>query len=85
MKWVRGELIASGSQAKIYLGLNVTTGEMIAVKQAERPETASDRADSRQQLMLNTLRSESDVMKDLDHINIVQYLGIEETNEYISM
>ncbi len=79
MKWVRGELIGRGSYGKVYLGLNATTGEMIAVKQVEKPKTASDRADSRQQLVVNALKSESDVLKDLDHINIVQYLGIEET------
>ena len=47
-KWVRGELIGKGTYGRVYLALNVTTGEMIAVKQVEIPKTASDRDDSRQ-------------------------------------
>ncbi|GJE92098.1 Pkinase-domain-containing protein [Phanerochaete sordida] len=32
-RWVRGELIGRGSYGKVYLDLNVNTGEMMAVKQ----------------------------------------------------
>jgi hypothetical protein len=63
----------------------VTTGEMIAVKQVEMPRTASDLQDQRQKAVIDALRFESATLKDLDHGNIVQYLGVEQTSEYLSM
>jgi serine/threonine protein kinase len=58
---------------------------MIAVKQVEIPKTASDQDDGRQVLVVEALRSESDTLKDLDHPNIVQYLGFEQTTDFLSM
>jgi serine/threonine protein kinase len=69
----------------VYLALNATTGEMIAVKQVEIPRTASDKNDSRQVSVVQALKSESETLKDLDHPNIVQYLGFEETPNFLSM
>jgi hypothetical protein len=84
-KWVRGELIGRGTYGKVYLALNVTTGEMIAVKQVEIPRTASDKNDSRQVSVVQALKLESETLKDLDHPHIVQYLGFEETPTNLSM
>jgi serine/threonine protein kinase len=84
-KWVRGELIGKGTYGRVYLALNATTGEMIAVKQVEIPRTASDKNDSRQVTVVQALKSESETLKDLDHPNIVQYLGFEETMYNLSM
>jgi mitogen-activated protein kinase kinase kinase len=84
-KWVRGELIGRGTYGKVYLALNATTGEMMAVKQVEMPRTASDLSDQRQTTVVQALKSESDTLKDLDHMNIVQYLGFEETPKHLSM
>lgn len=58
---------------------------MIAVKQVEIPRTASDREDFRQVSVVEALKSESETLKDLDHPHIVQYLGFEETPEFLSM
>lgn len=69
----------------MYLALNATTGEMMAVKQVEIPQTASDKNDSRQATVVSALKSESETLKDLDHPNIVQYLGFEETPTNLSM
>lgn len=82
---MRGELIGKGTYGRVYLALNATTGEMIAVKQVEIPRTASDREDSRQVSVVEALKSESETLKDLDHPHIVQYLGFEETPEFLSM
>lgn len=60
---------------RVYLGLNATTGEMLAVKQVEMPKTASDRANDRQVHTIAALKSEIQLLKDLDHPNVVQYLG----------
>lgn len=65
--------------------MNATTGEMIAVKQVEIPRTENDRNDSRQVTVVEALKLESETLKDLDHQNVVQYLGFEETPRYLSM
>lgn len=75
--WVKGELIGKGSFGKVYLALNATAGEMIAVKQVEVPQTLSDKNSDKQKEVVDTLHSEVENMKDLDHFNIVQYLGFE--------
>ncbi|KAK2461990.1 hypothetical protein APHAL10511_006453 [Amanita phalloides] len=84
-KWVRGELIGKGTFGRVYLAMNANTGEMMAVKQVERPQTASDRNDSRQTSMVLALKLESETLKDLDHPHIVQYLGYEETPTNLSI
>ncbi|KAF8807311.1 Pkinase-domain-containing protein [Phlegmacium glaucopus] len=84
-KWVRGELIGQGTYGRVYLALNATTGEMIAVKQVELPRTASDKNDSRQHAVVQALKMESETLKDLDHPHIVQYLGFEETPSNLSI
>ncbi|KAJ7198255.1 kinase-like domain-containing protein [Mycena pura] len=84
-KWVRGELIGRGTYGRVYLALNVTTGEMMAVKQVESPRTASDWNDSRQTSVVQALKFESETLKVLDHPNIVQYLGFEETPTNLSI
>lgn len=84
-KWVKGDLIGKGTYGRVYIALNATTGEMIAVKQVERPRTDSDREDSRQKGVVAALKSEIDTLKDLDHPNIVSYLGFEETAKFLHL
>lgn len=84
-KWVKGDLIGKGTYGRVYIALNATTGEMIAVKQVERPRTDSDREDSRQKGVVAALKSEIDTLKDLDHPNIVSYLGFEETPKFLHL
>ncbi|KDR84893.1 hypothetical protein GALMADRAFT_217973 [Galerina marginata CBS 339.88] len=84
-KWVRGELIGKGTYGRVYLALNATTGEMIAVKQVELPQTLSDKNDSRQHTVVQALKMESETLRDLDHPHIVQYLGFEETPANLSI
>ena len=65
--------------------MNASTGEMMAVKQVELPQTASDRNDTRQTSVVQALKLESETLKELDHPHIVQYLGFEETPLNLSM
>jgi mitogen-activated protein kinase kinase kinase len=65
--------------------MNLTTAEMIAVKQVELPRTPSDHQDQRQKAVVDALKFESATLKELDHPNIVQYLGVEQTPEFLSM
>lgn len=83
--WVKGELIGKGTFGKVYLALNATTGEMMAVKQVEVPYTSSDKASLRQREVIEALHSEVETLKDLDHLNIVQYLGFEALNDVYSL
>lgn len=75
VNWVKGELIGKGSYGRVYIALNVTTGDMMAVKQVELPATEIERHDSRQQGMIKALRDEIELLKGLEHKNIVAYLG----------
>lgn len=84
-KWVKGELIGRGTYGQVFLALNVTTGDMLAVKQVELPKTRSDREDARQQGMVASLKAEIELLKDLDHPKIVQYLGFEESASHLSI
>lgn len=83
--WVKGELIGKGSFGKVYLALNATAREMIAVKQVEVPQTLSDKSSAKQKEIIDTLHSEVETMKDLDHFNIVQYLGFEALPDFYNL
>ncbi|WWC86729.1 uncharacterized protein L201_001607 [Kwoniella dendrophila CBS 6074] len=85
VNWVKGELIGKGSYGRVYIALNVTTGDMMAVKQVELPVSEIDRNDKRQLGMIKALRDEIELLKDLEHINIVAYLGYETSEEYLSI
>ncbi|WFC97612.1 mitogen-activated protein kinase kinase kinase [Malassezia yamatoensis] len=84
-KWVKGDLIGKGTFGRVYLALNATTGEMIAVKQVELPQTSADRDSSRQRDVVAALRSEIETLKDLDHPNVVTCLGFEQTSDTLSI
>ncbi|KIJ45527.1 hypothetical protein M422DRAFT_166302 [Sphaerobolus stellatus SS14] len=84
-KWIKGDLIGKGTYGRVYLALNATAGEMMAVKQVELPKTESDRDDIRQKQVVDALLSESETLKDLDHPNIVQYLGFEHSADHLSI
>ncbi|KAF7312580.1 MAP kinase kinase kinase [Mycena indigotica] len=81
-KWVRGELIGRGTYGRVYLGMNAVTGEMIAVKQVDYP---SDERDLRAREVVKALRLEHEMLKDLSHPNVVEYLGFEETPTQLSL
>ncbi|KAK9234185.1 hypothetical protein V1525DRAFT_77679 [Lipomyces kononenkoae] len=83
--WVKGELIGKGTFGRVYLALNATTGEMIAVKQVDVPQTASDKDSVKQREVVDALNAEVETMKDLDHLNIVQYLGYEALPDVCSL
>ena len=85
MTCVKGDLIGKGTYGRVYLGLNATTGDMIAVKQVEMPRNDTEREDARQTGMIEALKSEIALLKDLDHPKVVAYLGWEESEDFLSM
>lgn len=75
ISWVRGELIGRGSLGTVWKGLNRKTGQLMAVK-----EVASDAHDKSEEIFRTSLQNEISLYKDLQHPNIVSYLG----NDYIN-
>jgi mitogen-activated protein kinase kinase kinase len=84
-KWMRGQLIGKGTFGRVYLGMNTTTGELLAVKQVEVNQNAANTDPAKIREMVKALDIEIDTMKDLDHVNIVQYLGCERKEYSISI
>ena len=90
IKWVRGELIGGDpSGVGVYVGLNVKTGEMMAVKQAEIPHLGNvnyGRSELlKQREAVRKLQREGELLAGLHHPNIVQYLSYEETNSICNL
>lgn len=83
-KWLKGELIGKGQFGYVYLAMNITTGEMLAVKQVDLPRKIHH-ASNINVSALEILNVEIETMRDLDHLNVVQYLGYERTPERISI
>lgn len=84
-RWVRGELIA-GSSIRVYHAMNSTTGEIMAVKQVERPKTTSVGNDGRKQMAaIEAMKSEGAILATLDHPHVIQYLGFEETPDFLNI
>jgi len=63
--WKKGELIGCGSYGKVYIGLNETSGVLMAVKELRAGSDPEVKA----------LQAEISLMRSLRHENIVQYLG----------
>ncbi|KAF8274896.1 hypothetical protein EI94DRAFT_1560310 [Lactarius quietus] len=82
IKWIKGALIGAGSFGKVYLGMDATNGLLMAVKQVEVPTTASD---ERKKTMIDALEREIELLKDLQHENIVQYLYSSSDDEFFNI
>lgn len=85
LKWTRVGLLGKGTNTKLYAARSITTGEMLAVKQAEIHRTRSEQDDARQVTTLNSLKAERNALEQLDHPNIVHCFGFEETPNFFSV
>jgi len=74
IKWIKGALIGAGSFGSVYLGMDAHSGLLMAVKQVELP-IGSARNEERKRSMVSALEREIELLKELQHENIVQYLG----------
>ncbi|KAF7304908.1 STE11-like protein [Mycena kentingensis (nom. inval.)] len=83
-KWIKGALIGAGSFGKVYLGMDAASGLLMAVKQVELP-TGSAPNQERKKSMLSALEREIELLKDLQHVNIVQYLYSSLDDEYLNI
>lgn len=84
-KIIRGQLIGKGTYGRVYLGMNATSGEFLAVKQVEVNQKAALHDKERVKEMVAALDQEIDTMQHLEHANIVQYLGCERKEFSISI
>lgn len=84
-RWFKGQLIGKGTYGRVYLGMNATTGEFLAVKQVEVSAKAAGNDKDKIREMVAALDQEIDTMQHLDHVNIVQYLGCERKEMSISI
>ncbi|PPQ72592.1 hypothetical protein CVT26_003695 [Gymnopilus dilepis] len=83
-KWIKGALIGAGSFGKVYLGMDASSGLLMAVKQVELP-TGSAPNQERKKSMLSALEREIELLKNLQHENIVQYLYSSVDDEYLNI
>lgn len=72
IKWIRGALIGSGSFGNVYLAMDAQRGLLMAVKQVQLK--SSSHSQERMRSMLAALEREIELLKTLQHENIVQYL-----------
>ena len=85
IRWTAGQLIGQGAFGKVFHALNLDNGEFMAVKQILGGD------DSQIKKSIESLQREIELLKELDHDNIVRYLGYENKDntfnvflEYIS-
>ncbi|MCJ1481250.1 hypothetical protein MMC06_001407 [Schaereria dolodes] len=84
-KIFRGQLIGKGTYGRVYLGINATTGDVLAIKQVEVNPKAAGQDKDKMKDMVGALDQEIDTMQHLEHPNIVQYLGCERKEYSISI
>ncbi|KAI7862461.1 kinase-like domain-containing protein [Spinellus fusiger] len=74
VQWIRGQLLGKGSFGRVYLAFNIDTGDVMAVKQVELC-SPHERLNVHEKDMVHALHQEMVLLRDLEHDNIVQYLG----------
>ncbi|KAI9679114.1 MAG: ATP binding [Trizodia sp. TS-e1964] len=83
--WMKGALIGQGSFGSVYLALHSITGELMAVKQVEMPSNAGSVMDNKKKGMVEALKREIGLLRELQHPNIVQYLGSSSDDEHLNI
>ena len=85
VSWMQGALIGQGSFGSVFLALHAVTGELMAVKQVEVPSNSNSALDKKKENMVTALKREIDLLRDLQHENIVQYLGSNSDDEHFNI
>ncbi|KAJ6903427.1 mitogen-activated protein kinase kinase kinase NPK1-like isoform X4 [Populus alba x Populus x berolinensis] len=73
IRWRKGELIGCGAFGRVYMGMNLDSGELLAIKQVSI--AASSASKEKTQAHIRELEEEVKLLKNLSHPNIVRYLG----------
>ncbi|KAG2272981.1 hypothetical protein Bca52824_067536 [Brassica carinata] len=72
IRWRKGELIGCGAFGRVYMGMNLDSGELLAIKQVL---IAPNNAKEKTQGHIREIEEEVRLLKNLSHPNIVRYLG----------
>ncbi|CAA0834761.1 Mitogen-activated protein kinase kinase kinase 3 [Striga hermonthica] len=72
IRWRKGELIGCGAFGRVYMGMNLDSGELLAVKEVA---VATNSTSKKTQGYIDELEKEVNLLKNLSHPNIVRYLG----------
>ncbi|KAK1416971.1 hypothetical protein QVD17_26091 [Tagetes erecta] len=73
IRWRKGELIGCGAFGRVYMGMNLDSGELLAVKQVSVVVNTASK--DKTQAHIRELEEEVKLLKNLSHPNIVRYLG----------
>lgn len=71
IRWQHGKYLGGGSYGSVYLGINLDTGELLAVKEIKVQDPNNWRR------FKSMIQEEMAVMEKISHPNIVQYIGVE--------
>lgn len=71
LRWQQGAFIGGGANGNVYIGFNLDSGGIMAVKEIRVQDLSNSPA------LYKQIKDESDVMSMLSHPNIVEYFGIE--------
>ncbi|KAL5786605.1 hypothetical protein ACOSQ2_008997 [Xanthoceras sorbifolium] len=83
IRWRKGELIGCGAFGRVYMGMNLDSGELLAVKQVLI--AANGASKEKAQAHVKELEEEVKLLKDLSHQNIVRYLGTVREEESLNI
>lgn len=74
VRWEQGRLIGQGAFGRVYHGINLDTGEFLAVKQVNIGPESNDASKQKRH---DALSRELELLQELDNEFIVRYLGFE--------
>ncbi|XP_059649988.1 mitogen-activated protein kinase kinase kinase NPK1 isoform X2 [Cornus florida] len=83
IRWRKGELIGCGAFGRVYMGMNLDSGELLAVKQVSI--AANSASKEKTQAHIKELEEEVKLLKNLSHPNIVRYLGTAREEESLNI
>ncbi|GAB7349206.1 hypothetical protein MBLNU459_g8132t1 [Dothideomycetes sp. NU459] len=85
LKYMKGAMIGQGSFGTVYLALHAITGELMALKQVEMPSSSGTHLDAKKNSMVEALKREIGLLRELKHPNIVQYLGSNSDDSHLNI
>lgn len=83
IRWRKGELIGCGAFGQVYMGMNLDSGELLAVKQVLI--AVNNASKEKAQAHIRELEEEVKLLKNLSHPNIVRYLGTVREEETLNI
>ncbi|KAJ3396006.1 hypothetical protein HDU92_004309 [Lobulomyces angularis] len=83
IKWTKHmeDCIGKGAFAEVFLGLNLVTREIMAVKQVRLSKSPGEA----ERKHINAIKTEINLLRCLEHVNVVKYIDCEINNEYINL